>query len=331
MLAITDTLLVIISTPIYAVLMGLEWLLGFKHQRPSYRLKDTLNNLFLSMLNGAIDLIFRVFYLGVLIWCFQNKLFSPAQSVAYWLSLLILEDIAFYWLHRFDHQLRLFWAVHVTHHSSEEFNLSVGFRSSVLQPLYKFVYFMPLAWLGFRPEDILLVFSATQIYGILLHTRHIGKLGWLEYVLATPSHHRVHHGSNVRYLDKNMGMVFIIWDRLFGTFQEELSSDLVKYGLTTPLNTDDPRHIIFHEWKAIWRDVSNAPNLKIAWQYLWAPPGWSHDGRSYTSKELRQLLALAEQTGKVSSLGIEVSDVIRVGEAGNYLDANQGKALVEKA
>jgi sterol desaturase/sphingolipid hydroxylase (fatty acid hydroxylase superfamily) len=179
--------------------------------------------------------------------------------------------------------------VHVTHHSSEEFNLTVGFRSSVFQPLYRFIYFIPLSLLGFNGKDIMFMYSATQIYGILIHTQYINKMGFLEYFMSTPSHHRVHHGSNALYLDKNMGMVFIIWDKLFGTFQSEESFEKVRYGLTQNLDNHNPLNVVFHEWKAIIKDVLNAPGLKNKLLYIFGPPGWSHDGSKKTSSELRSI------------------------------------------
>ncbi len=282
-----DSFLLIISTPIYIILIGLEMGMSYFHEKKYYTLKDTITNVYLSALNGGIDLAFRVIYLAVLAACYEYKLLSIENAWVYWLALLLLEDFAFYWLHRFDHVVRFFWAVHVTHHSSQLFNLTVGFRSSVFQPLYRFIYFIPIAFLGFRPEDIMLMYSATQIYGILIHTKYINKLGLLEYFLATPSHHRVHHGSNPRYLDKNMGMVFIFWDKWFGTFQKELDHDPVQYGLTSNLRDYHPFNVVFHEWKQIVVDVVSAPGLYNKWMYLFGPPGWSHDGSRKTSEQLR--------------------------------------------
>ncbi len=187
------------------------------------------------LLNATIDLSFRVIYVAILIHLYDHKLISWNLRISYWVLLVLGEDFLYYWLHRFDHEVRLFWAVHVTHHSSDQMNFTVGFRSSVFQPLYRFMYFMPLAWLGFNPLDIIFIYSATQIWGIFVHTELIRKMGWLEYILVTPSHHRVHHASNPRYLDKNMGMFLIIWDQLFGTFQPELPDEDYqekKYGLT---------------------------------------------------------------------------------------------------
>jgi sterol desaturase/sphingolipid hydroxylase (fatty acid hydroxylase superfamily) len=201
--------------------------------------------------------------------------------------LAIAEDFMFYWLHRIDHFCRFFWAVHVTHHSSEEFNLTVGFRSSVFQPLYRFIYFIPISLMGFKGIDIMFMYAATQIYGILVHTQLINKLGMLEYIFVTPSHHRVHHGSNVRYLDKNMGMFLIIWDKLFGTFQAEEETDPVKYGLTTNIKTYNPITMVFHEWKNIVSDLKKKTTFKNKLMYVFGPPGWSHDGSTKTSTQLR--------------------------------------------
>ncbi len=282
-----DSILVILSTPVYIILIGIEMVMSYVHNKHYYTVRDTVTNVYLSALNAGLDLGFRVVYLGILAWCYQFKVIQVEELFLYWFLLLILEDFAFYWLHRFDHFVRVFWAVHVTHHSSEQFNLTVGFRSSVFQPLYRFVYFMPIALLGFRPEDIMFMYSATQIYGIIIHTNYVGKLGFAEKFMSTPSHHRVHHGSNPRYLDKNMGMVFIFWDKLFGTFQEELEEDPVRFGLTTNLGTHHPIRVVFHEWKQIWHDFTHVRGFRNKWMYLFGPPGWSHDGSRKTSNQLR--------------------------------------------
>ena len=200
------------------------------------------------------------------------------------------EDFLYYWLHRFDHQIRLFWAVHVTHHSAEHLNFAVGFRSSVFEPLYRFIYFLPLALLGFRPLDIVFMYSATQIWGTFVHTEMIGKLGWLEYFLVTPSHHRVHHASNAKYLDKNMGMFLIIWDKIFGTFQAELPAEKyepIRYGLTTNIEKPNAVNLVFSEWQAIIKDLRRK-DLAFAQKlsYLLKAPGWSHDGSRKTSKQM---------------------------------------------
>lgn len=253
-----ETWFLLMSVPLYIILIGAEIILsnwkGYKY----YTLKDTLQNVYLTLTNAALDLLLRtVFYVSILMWSFQQHFFSIENVFLYWFLLFLLEDLAFYFEHRIDHYCRLFWAVHVTHHSSEEFNLTTGFRSSVFQPVYRFVYFVPIALMGFHPLDIVFMYSLTQTYGILVHTKYILKMPrWFEAVFVSPSHHRVHHASNIRYLDKNMGMCLIIWDKIFGTFQEELATDPVKYGLTKPIEKDhNPANVIFHEWKSLSKDL----------------------------------------------------------------------------
>lgn len=290
-------MLLLYSTPLYVIAIGLELLLTHLYpERRVYTLRDTLVNVYFNVVNTGVDMLCRLFYLGFLQWVFlQGTLFSwPHFGIIYWILLLVLVDFTFYWMHRFDHEIRFFWAVHVTHHSSEEFNFTTGFRSSVFEPIYRFVYFIPLVWFGFRPLDILFMYSATQIWGTFVHTRLIGKMGWLERIFVTPSHHRVHHASNARYLDKNMGMFLIIWDKLFGTFQKELSEteyEPIRFGITKNPDKQNALTVLFHEWIQIWKDVS-ARGLSRAQRlhYLFDAPGYSHDGSRKTTKEIQQEL-----------------------------------------
>ena len=299
--SLREQILLLISTPFYMVIIGIELLLSNYHHKKTYNRKDTFTNVYLMLMNGLIDLFFRGFYLVILDFCWRYRLIEFEHIPVYWIMLVLLEDFIYYWLHRFDHEIRFFWAVHVTHHSSEQMNFTVGFRSSVFQPLYRFIYFIPLALMGFKPIDIMFVFSATQIWGIFVHTEMIHKMGWLEYLLVTPSHHRVHHASNSKYLDKNMGMFLIIWDKLFGTFQPELPAEQyqpLKYGLTKPLDSETPTKVIFHEWNDIWKDLQRTDiSFYDKMGYLFGPPGWSHDGSRQTSDELREL----EESGETIS------------------------------
>lgn len=286
-----EELLIKFSIPIYAIVIGIEILYSYWKQKKYYSTKGILSNLYLTTLNFSLDILVRGICLGVL-WYFYKFKFTEIDKlihpVIYWSLLLIAEDFAFYWMHRIDHYCRFFWAVHVTHHSSEEFNLTVGFRSSVFQPLYRFIYFIPLSLVGFDPLDVMFMYAATQIYGILIHTKTVGKLGFLELFLSTPSHHRVHHGSNTKYLDKNMGMIFIIWDRVFGTFEKE--EEVVVFGLTENLKSYNPMTMVFHEWRAIIEDLKKQTSIKNKFMYVFGPPGWSHDGSRKTSKQLRNEL-----------------------------------------
>ncbi len=292
----TESLLVLISFPVYAVIIGGEIFYSYFRNKKLYSAKGIFSNIYLTALNMGLDILVRGICLLILGYFYKFHFTDFSHNlILYWILLIIGEDFMYYWLHRVDHYCRFFWAVHVTHHSSEEFNFTVGFRSSVFQPLYRFIYFIPLALFGFKGIDIMFAYSATQLYGVLVHTQAIKKLGFLEYIIVTPSHHRVHHGSNIRYLDKNMGMFLIIWDKLFGTFQKEEERDPVKYGLTTNVNSYNPVTIVFHEWKSIFKDLKKkcSPIQKLG--YVFGPPGWSHDGSAKTSRQLREELELKEK------------------------------------
>lgn len=283
-------LLVIYTTPVYVLLILGEVMFSRAHDLKWYTWKDTITNIYLMVLNSAIELITRsaIFFL-ILYYFYQYSFISIDNAWVYWVALLFAEDLCFYWLHWLEHHSRFFWAIHVTHHSSEQFNLTVGFRSSVFEPIIRGFFFIPLVLFGFRPVDIVVMYSATQIFGILVHTKAIGKMGWLEYIFATPSNHRVHHASNVRYLDKNMGMVFIFWDKLFGTYErEDEHYQSIRYGLTKKLDDEGPVNIIIHEWKAIWKDIHRNVPFATKLKYIFNAPGWSHDGSSKTSDQLRE-------------------------------------------
>jgi len=286
--AFRESILILISTPIYVIVIGLEFFFSFFHNHNKYSAKGTITNVYLMLCNMGLDILFRGVSLFFLTYFYQINILKIEHVFLYWILLLVLEDFMFYLLHLADHNIRLFWAVHVTHHSSNEFNLTVGFRSSVFQPLYRFIYFIPLALLGFEPLDIIFMYSATQIYGILIHTQYVGKLGILDHIIATPSNHRVHHGANPQYLDRNMGMVFIFWDKLFGTFEEE--SEPVEFGLTTKLDSHHPSKVILHEFKQMIEDVKTAPDFRSAIMYILGPPGWSHDGSRKTSSQMRSYI-----------------------------------------
>jgi sterol desaturase/sphingolipid hydroxylase (fatty acid hydroxylase superfamily) len=288
--------LILFTVPTYAFLIFLEMFISNRQklEKPMYSWRDSFTNLYLTLSQMAVDVVTRWVptYLAFDL-CFRYHFITWSSPFWYWFWLLVLQDFFFYWIHRTEHVSRFFWAVHVTHHSSQYFNLSVGFRSSVLEPLYRFAFYLPLPFMGFEAKDIMLSFSITQIYGLLVHTQYIRRIPIYEWVFVTPSHHRVHHALNVRYLDRNMGMWLIIWDRIFGTFQEELSEEKPVYGLVSheTKNLKGPVNVVFHEFKDIWTDFfvihKNLP-LRLRLNYVFAPPGWSHDGSRKTSEQLRE-------------------------------------------
>lgn len=284
--SLRETILMLTTTPLIAIVMIIEIIVSNVQRNHRYTKIDFVENMYLMVINTALDLAMRIVALYVLIQVFNHKIMHIDNAVLYWVLLFLLEDVTFYTIHWVDHHVRLFWAVHVTHHSSMDFNISVGLRSSLFEPIYRFIYFIPMAWLGFHPIDIFFTYSVTQLYGVFIHTQYINKLGFWEYLFATPSLHRVHHGSNVKYLDRNMGMFLIIWDKIFGTYQKE--EEPVVYGLTKNLESHRMDHVILHEFRSIINDVKNAPTFRSKFMYIFGPPGWSHDGSRKTSKELRR-------------------------------------------
>jgi sterol desaturase/sphingolipid hydroxylase (fatty acid hydroxylase superfamily) len=277
---------------IYLVIIGFEVLLSNYRQKKLYTWKETFTTIFLSLLNGLLDLMIRGGYVVVFYFIYQYHFVKIENPFVYWALLFLCIDFQFYWLHRLEHFCRLFWAAHVTHHSAEHMNLTVGFRASLMRPLYDFFFFMPLAWVGFEPFDILLMYSICQIWAVFVHTEMVRRLGLLEYVFVTPSHHRVHHASNKKYIDKNMGMVLILWDKVFGTFQRELSAvdyEPIRYGLAKPLKDDTLFTVIFHEWINIVKDVRRKDiSFKERMMYVFGPPGWKHEGRNGSRQRNRE-------------------------------------------
>ncbi|HTW38888.1 MAG TPA: sterol desaturase family protein [Steroidobacteraceae bacterium] len=258
--------------------------------RAEYELRDTLASVLVSA--GSI------YFWGVLGWLFMGGVFFAYAHRLFnvpftWWSLLIafvLDDGRYYLWHRVSHRSRWFWASHVVHHSSQHFNLSVNLRQSWTSQFSGLTLLnVPLAFLGFHPATIGLAFSVNLLYQFWIHTEAIDRMPrWFEWLLNTPSHHRVHHARNPRYLDANYAGVFMIWDRLFGTFVAEDREEPARYGLVRDLTTFNPVRIAIHEYVAIARDLLRPGlTLRQRFAYLLAPPGWSHDGTRYTTARLR--------------------------------------------
>lgn len=279
--AILITLLVLLTL--------LEMYFSYRENRKYYRTRDTLTNIYLTSLAFLINLAVNGSTFFILSFAYRFRFFEIKNGIVYWVVLVVVQDFLYWALHYVGHYCRFFWAVHVTHHSSEHFNLTTGFRSTVFEPLYRVFFYVPLALMGFTAVDILYAYLITQLYGNMVHTQYqINLPKWYGWVFVTPAHHRVHHASNIPYLDKNMGMVLILWDRLFGTFRDENLPEPIKYGLTKQPENIGPVNILFHEWKALAADVKKAPNLKAKLGYILQPPGWSHDGSTQTARALQR-------------------------------------------
>lgn len=291
---------VVVLITMLVVLTLIEMGLSYWENRKYYEKRDTFTNIYLTLLAFVLNLVVKTSTFFILNYAWHFRLFEIKNAIAYWLILVVTQDFLYWVLHYVGHYCRLFWAMHVTHHSSEHFNLTTGFRSTVFEPLYRVFFYLPLALMGFNAIDILYAYLITQLYGNIVHTQYQVNLPkWYGWIFVTPSHHRVHHASNIPYLDKNMGMMFIIWDRMFNTFQEENAPEPIKYGLTKQPEDTGPVNILFHEWKALFRDMRKAPSFKVKLRYLFNPPGWSHDGSTQTARVMQREYRIAGQNQKI--------------------------------
>lgn len=282
--------LILHAIPFFVLLLAVEWgayrHLAEDHDEVGYEAKDTATSLSMGLGNVVINVFWKGAVLVVYAALHQLAPWDlPDAAIWAWVLLFVLEDHCYYWFHRTHHQVRLFWASHVVHHSSQHFNLSTALRQT-WTPMTSLPFWLVLPLVGFEPWQVLLAQSWSLVYQFWIHTERIKRMPrWFEAVFNTPSHHRVHHGSNERYLDRNHGGVLIVWDRLYGTFEPE--SERVRYGLTTNLETHHPVHVAFHEFAAIWRDVRAARSWRDRFGYVLRGPGWSpappedaHDARS---------------------------------------------------
>jgi sterol desaturase/sphingolipid hydroxylase (fatty acid hydroxylase superfamily) len=277
------------AIPGFILLLALEAWFSYRENRHLYETRDTFTSLGLGVGNVVIGFATKAAIFGLFSFLYQFRIFELDYTLWwYWVLLFFADDLSYYWFHRTAHNVNWFWASHVVHHSSQRYNLAAALRQTWTGNAtgsFLFWAWMPLA--GFHPVWILFMQQVSLIYQFWIHTETINKLSRpLEFVLNTPSHHRVHHGSDLKYLDKNHGGILIIWDRMFGTFQKE--EQRPTYGLTTNIESFNPVVIAFKTWKDLVRKAMATHSLKTGIQYFIQPPGWSHDGSSDTVKELRR-------------------------------------------
>jgi sterol desaturase/sphingolipid hydroxylase (fatty acid hydroxylase superfamily) len=223
------------------------------------------------------------------------------NGVAAFIILFVMHEFFHYWAHRSSHRIRWFWANHAVHHSSNQMSLAAAMRLGSFGRLMGIAAFhSPLVWLGFPKEAVLATLSVTLMYEFWIHAPWIPKLGWLEYILNTPSSHRVHHASNLEYLDKNYGGVLIIFDRLFGTYVAEQDDIQIRYGLVEPELSNNPITIEFVEWRKLFKDLAAAQSLRAALGLLFRPPGWRPDGQHQTTEAMRERAARDMKASKLS-------------------------------
>ncbi|WP_160320968.1 sterol desaturase family protein [Pseudomonas sp. TTU2014-080ASC] len=264
----------ILAIPMYIVLILLELAYERHSGQRTYRLADATTSINTGVLRVVLEGPLRLLLIVPYAWLYEHaRLFEwDARSPWLWLLGFIAVDFCFYWAHRSMHTFNVLWGAHQPHHSSEDFNLSTALRKGAVQTAFDWPFYLPLALLGIPLPVFLLLLGIQLVYQFWVHSQHIGKLGWLEHVIVTPSLHRVHHGQNDCYIDKNHGGVFIVWDRLFGT--HALESEPVRYGVTTPVSTFDPLRLQFSWWRLLWADARATQSWWDKLRLWWMPTGW---------------------------------------------------------
>lgn len=285
------------AIPGFIILIAAEVIFAVKTQRELYNIKDASTSIALGLGNLFVGIFAKVIMALVYTWLYKYRLFTiPFTAWWGWVLCFFADDFSYYWFHRVSHNVRYFWASHVVHHTSEYYNLAAALRQTWtgnLTGAFLFWSWMPLV--GFEPGMIFLMQSVSLLYQFWIHTETVQKMPrWYEFIFNTPSHHRVHHGSNLLYLDKNHAGILIIWDRMFGSFQPE--DFRPTYGLTKNVETFNPVKVAFHEWMNIGKDLKRARTFKDYLNYIFNAPGWSHDGSTKTTRQLR---TKHKQAGKI--------------------------------
>lgn len=280
---------VALAVPFFVIGIACEMIfVRWRGKTDTYEVRDTAASLFMGI--GSIIVLGLTAWIAVdaTIAVYEARLFDIGWS---WWSMVLCflgSDLIYYWGHRLCHERRIWWAFHVPHHSSQHFNLATTLRQEWTANLALiWITKLPLLFIGFPPAMLALFAGIIGVYQLWIHTEQVGKIGPLEWVLNTASHHRVHHATNPRYLDSNHGGVLIIWDRIFGTFVEECEEEPCVYGIVTNIDTFNPLRIVLHEYVAMARDIWNARSWIEVVGYIFGPPGWSPDGSRLTSRDIK--------------------------------------------
>ena len=265
--------ILMLMAPVFLALIALEAIYWSKRRPEIYSWVDTFSNAGLALLHQAADALAWLAVIGLYYWVYQYRFFDLQTSFISVAALFIAQDFLYYWFHRASHRVRWLWASHVTHHSSERLNLSTAFRQSLTYPISgMWVFWLPLALIGFEPEHIIAVVAINLGFQFFVHTQAIPKLGWVEKLFNTPSIHRVHHARNPKYIDRNYAGVLVIWDRLFGTYVEEDAAVPCEFGIVGQIDSHNPITLTFHEWIVMFKDAAAAGSLRQALGQLVCPP-----------------------------------------------------------
>jgi alkylglycerol monooxygenase len=265
--------IMLFAIPVFFLLIGVELLIERLQKSRLYSFSDAVTNISCGIQQQVVGVLAKTLLFGLYFWLYEYRMFTIPETWWSFVLVFIGVDFFYYWFHRSTHEVSILWGTHIVHHQSEEYNLSVALRQSAIQGFASIFFYLPLAWLGFSPTSFLLMSTFQTLYQFWIHTRTIGKLHpWFEYWFNTPSHHRVHHGVNPIYLDRNHGGTLIVFDRWFGTFQEELETPV--YGVTVPLRSWNPlwAQVDYYAW--LWQRLVAAPSWHDRWQMLFRKPGW---------------------------------------------------------
>jgi sterol desaturase/sphingolipid hydroxylase (fatty acid hydroxylase superfamily) len=266
--------LIVLAIPVFFLLIALELAITRVQEKDYYSLSDSISDIGTGMISQLVDVFLKTALFAGYLYVYAHRVTTlDAKSVTVWVLGFIGVDFLYYWFHRMSHEVNAFWAAHVVHHQSEEFNLAVALRQGAFQSSFSWVFYLPLAWIGLPPLLFLTLSSINTLYQFWVHTRAIGRLGPLEWVLNTPSHHRVHHGRNPKYIDRNHAGTLIVWDRMFGTFAREEEEPV--YGITTPLASWDPVWANVHYWADLGRRARRASRVADKLRLFVMPPGWN--------------------------------------------------------
>ncbi len=271
--------IILYAIPGFIFLILAEWLYGLARGRNTYRVADTITSISL----GSISRLRGLLFLGFGAWFYTRAsdgyhLFDlPTEGFGIWLLAMLAYDFSYYWFHRISHEVNLFWAAHVVHHQSEDYNLGTALRQSG-SGLIGFVFYLPWLYIGIPAEILFASGALNLIYQFWVHTQHVDRIGWLEYVLVTPSNHRVHHAQNKIYIDRNYGGILCIWDRMFGSFQDELADEPCIYGIRKPLKSYNPLWANVHVYWATWLDSLHAARWQDKFKVWFKGPGWRPPG-----------------------------------------------------
>jgi sterol desaturase/sphingolipid hydroxylase (fatty acid hydroxylase superfamily) len=275
--------IILYAAPVMISLVAIEWIISYIKKRKYYDGKDTIAATVIGLGNVAISAALKVITFGIVLFFYNMVPWSIPYTWWAFILCFIWIDFWRYWAHRIAHENRFWWATHVTHHSSEKYNWSVSFRLGWTQHI-KIIFFIPIALAGFHPVVFFICHQIAVLYQFWIHTEYIRKLPKpIEYIFTTPSHHRVHHARNDKYLDKNYGSTFIIWDRIFGTFQGE--EEQADYGITKPIKSYNPVYLCFHEWMDIIKDIKNSKSLKEVYVMTFVRPSKLEEKRELFRKE----------------------------------------------